>query len=141
MCIQVENIGMRTAQIEGFGWTTGYANVWRFLPKALRLRSVHQLPDYEWAINKNFPWTLEPGESQSTFMRREEFIAGMAEHHDHGLFRTSPIRRRPFLLHHRVYVTVATLRRMCRSEEHTSELQSLMRISYAVFCLKKKQKK
>src|SRR3546814_12507098 len=40
------------------------------------------------------------------------------------------------------------LRRVCsisqaaqwRSEEHTSELQSLMRISYAVFCLKKKKK-
>src|SRR3546814_6698213 len=36
-------------------------------------------------------------------------------------------------------------RRLCRpddvrSEEHTSELQSLMRISYAVFCLKKKNK-
>src|SRR3546814_9262921 len=30
--------------------------------------------------------------------------------------------------------------RGCRSEEHTSELQSLMRISYAVFCLKKKNK-
>src|SRR3546814_5909506 len=29
---------------------------------------------------------------------------------------------------------------VCRSEEHTSELQSLMRISYAVFCLKKKTK-
>src|SRR3546814_4371000 len=29
--------------------------------------------------------------------------------------------------------------RAIRSEEHTSELQSLMRISYAVFCLKKKQ--
>src|SRR3546814_7725965 len=29
---------------------------------------------------------------------------------------------------------------LCRSEEHTSELQSLMRISYAVFCLKKKTK-
>src|SRR3546814_2923166 len=29
-------------------------------------------------------------------------------------------------------------RRLRRSEEHTSELQSLMRISYAVFCLKKK---
>src|SRR3546814_8244955 len=27
---------------------------------------------------------------------------------------------------------------VCRSEEHTSELQSLMRISYAVFCLQKK---
>src|SRR3546814_7363402 len=32
-------------------------------------------------------------------------------------------------------------RRIDRSEEHTSELQSLMRISYAVFCLKKKKKK
>src|SRR3546814_20817770 len=31
--------------------------------------------------------------------------------------------------------------RTARSEEHTSELQSLMRISYAVFCLKKKKKK
>src|SRR3546814_6858426 len=31
-------------------------------------------------------------------------------------------------------------RAMLRSEEHTSELQSLMRISYAVFCLKKKNK-
>src|SRR3546814_7127643 len=30
-------------------------------------------------------------------------------------------------------------RRIRRSEEHTSELQSLMRISYAVFCLKKKK--
>src|SRR3546814_2688994 len=30
--------------------------------------------------------------------------------------------------------------RVRRSEEHTSELQSLMRISYAVFCLKKKKK-
>src|SRR3546814_963155 len=29
--------------------------------------------------------------------------------------------------------------RLSRSEEHTSELQSLMRISYAVFCLKKKK--
>src|SRR3546814_9173917 len=31
--------------------------------------------------------------------------------------------------------------KMSRSEEHTSELQSLMRISYAVFCLKKKKNK
>src|SRR3546814_6115747 len=35
---------------------------------------------------------------------------------------------------------VALMRpRIARSEEHTSELQSLMRISYAVFCLKKKK--
>src|SRR3546814_1304503 len=34
---------------------------------------------------------------------------------------------------------ISTLKPALRSEEHTSELQSLMRISYAVFCLKKKQ--
>src|SRR3546814_6267020 len=34
---------------------------------------------------------------------------------------------------------VGALRLRVRSEEHTSELQSLMRISYAVFCLKKKK--
>src|SRR3546814_1285166 len=35
---------------------------------------------------------------------------------------------------------VQQLEKIYRSEEHTSELQSLMRISYAVFCLKKKNK-
>src|SRR3546814_10776662 len=35
----------------------------------------------------------------------------------------------------------ATFMNESRSEEHTSELQSLMRISYAVFCLKKKNNK
>src|SRR3546814_6216831 len=37
-------------------------------------------------------------------------------------------------------VEFAQRRGHARSEEHTSELQSLMRISYAVFCLKKKKK-
>src|SRR3546814_1271736 len=37
--------------------------------------------------------------------------------------------------------TTGNPRRSARSEEHTSELQSLMRISYAVFCLKKKKYK
>src|SRR3546814_8743683 len=36
-------------------------------------------------------------------------------------------------------LTIWRIRRRIRSEEHTSELQSLMRISYAVFCLKKKK--
>src|SRR3546814_5667235 len=35
----------------------------------------------------------------------------------------------------------AAISQLDRSEEHTSELQSLMRISYAVFCLKKKNTK
>src|SRR3546814_5924506 len=42
---------------------------------------------------------------------------------------------RPLLLQHDPGIEAA------RSEEHTSELQSLMRISYAVFCLKKKKYK
>src|SRR3546814_2723466 len=43
------------------------------------------------------------------------------------------------LWHHGKAVTVQSSVRMARSEEHTSELQSLMRQSYAVFCLKKKK--
>src|SRR3546814_5043303 len=48
--------------------------------------------------------------------------------------------------HHLYYMAVQEAHRHApgvvgrRSEEHTSELQSLMRISYAVFCLKKKNK-
>src|SRR3546814_7254812 len=38
------------------------------------------------------------------------------------------------------YETTPLIGSESRSEEHTSELQSLMRISYAVFCLKKKKK-
>src|SRR3546814_7307831 len=40
-----------------------------------------------------------------------------------------------------VSVCIAVYLPIRRSEEHTSELQSLMRISYAVFCLKKKKNK
>src|SRR3546814_3389086 len=39
-----------------------------------------------------------------------------------------------------VCLTQLSAQQKYRSEEHTSELQSLMRISYAVFCLKKKKK-
>src|SRR3546814_9173529 len=42
---------------------------------------------------------------------------------------------------HENALSVLSERRVRRSEEHTSELQSLMRLSYAVFCLKKKTKK
>src|SRR3546814_2436477 len=54
-------------------------------------------------------------------------LAGIATPHPTG-------RVRFFVEGHR-----SRRRRETRSEEHTSELQSLMRISYAVFCLKKKQ--
>src|SRR3546814_10400526 len=39
-----------------------------------------------------------------------------------------------------VVSTMVTVNVTCRLDEHTSELKSLMRISYAVFCLKKKKK-
>src|SRR3546814_5764464 len=48
---------------------------------------------------------------------------------------TDPIRLREAELHEQYDRDCITY----RSEEHTSELQSLMRISYAVFCLKKKK--
>src|SRR3546814_7547600 len=44
----------------------------------------------------------------------------------------------PFLVIDMVVANILLALGMMRSEEHTSELQSLMRISYAVFCLKKK---
>src|SRR3546814_3577607 len=53
-----------------------------------------------------------------------------------GSQRESQVERKPQLIDRRRRCN----RRDRRSEEHTSELQSLMRISYAVFCLKKKQK-
>src|SRR3546814_6586819 len=40
-----------------------------------------------------------------------------------------------------LYLARLLLQRIDRSEEHTSDLQSLMRISYAVFCLQKKKQK
>src|SRR3546814_12542667 len=56
------------------------------------------------------------------------------------LFR-SPTRCQPFWRAAASTSTMAScpVSRARRSEEHTSELQSLMRISYAVFCLKKKK--
>src|SRR3546814_3382159 len=47
------------------------------------------------------------------------------------------ISRKPTMMRSRLVDSMSALE-VDRSEEHTSELQSLMRISYAVFCLKKK---
>src|SRR3546814_5010267 len=61
------------------------------------------------------------------------------------LFRSPDRLRRPARYRHLLLALPARDRREprdavgSRSEEHTSELQSLMRISYAVFCLKKKK--
>src|SRR3546814_7917410 len=52
--------------------------------------------------------------------------------------RQALARIQPSVDHHDLVALVGATRSWWRSEEHTSELQSLMRISYAVFCLKKK---
>src|SRR3546814_10279132 len=57
---------------------------------------------------------------------------------DHAIHAAAARRRNDIFLFDRRHAH-AFIRRKGRSEEHTSELQSLMRISYAVFCLKKKQ--
>src|SRR3546814_6632249 len=59
------------------------------------------------------------------------------------LFPYTTLFRSQSFANHRPHASVAippAHRKGNRSEEHTSELQSLMRISYAVFCLKKKKK-
>src|SRR3546814_7301463 len=54
---------------------------------------------------------------------------------------TTTLRReRTFQHHQHMDPAASDVTETGRSEEHTSELQSLMRISYAVFCLKKKKK-
>src|SRR3546814_8408016 len=64
----------------------------------------------------------------------EALLAAVGEHRDQrGVERAVEIGRR----HHDIRRFAAQFQ-IDRSEEHTSELQSLMRISYAVFCLKKK---
>src|SRR3546814_4341283 len=59
---------------------------------------------------------------------------GRYRRHRRGRARPRPVTRSARLARGKSQAAVAA-----RSEEHTSELQSLMRISYAVFCLKKKK--
>src|SRR3546814_8059237 len=64
-------------------------------------------------------------------------------HHRHAHRRAIPVPAGHRAHHHHVHGDMeldAVQLHHHRSEEHTSELQSLMRISYAVFCLKKKNR-
>src|SRR3546814_1490450 len=70
--------------------------------------------------------------------RHLDEVLGAPRRHGIGEFRGAPAAVEIALHMHVLDLHVAG---RPRSEEHTSELQSLMRISYAVFCLKKKNKK
>src|SRR3546814_10007898 len=103
------------------------------------------------------PDTLFPS---TTLLRSDAAPADRAQHHPisqvdhhHALSRPTstcgrgdrdlPVARHLHHVAHRHLVIVCIRHSLyavgVRSEEHTSELQSLMRISYAVFCLKKKK--
>src|SRR3546814_9020078 len=78
-------------------------------------------------------WAHDRDEEKAAFQQAADFMVDR-------------LRRYPdaHIYHYAAYEETA-LKRLAmfhgtRSEEHTSELQSLMRISYAVFCLKKKKK-
>src|SRR3546814_9700949 len=80
-----------------------------------------------------------------TTLFRSAIAAGRANLPDalrRSLVDGDPLGRRVAQSHHQP-CGAAGIGQICcvRSEEHTSELQSLMRISYAVFCLKKKKNK
>src|SRR3546814_7277874 len=66
--------------------------------------------------------------------------SGSLNVHRHGLFEGSFLNPVQHLIRVLDDFWIFDKRIITRSEEHTSELQSLMRISYAVFCLKKKKK-
>src|SRR3546814_3838270 len=71
---------------------------------------------------------LHPPAMQQEFRQLLEHDTGVLDRVKHA----TAVDREPHAYMHRV----AGLAQQHRSEEHTSELQSLMRISYAVFCLK-----
>src|SRR3546814_9504338 len=102
---------------------------------AVLVRASHALNFVEQALNqKGIRYTLSGGKK---FQDRAEikdisaYLRLIANAHDRMAFEraiAAPKRN----------VGAGLLDDIDRSEEHTSELQSLMRISYAVFCLKKK---
>src|SRR3546814_1807806 len=99
-------------------------------PYTTLFRSAFQHPNYEF-LGSICTFQLEIENHQEIEHHRTEEAEQNAFHQ---LLRCIDF-------HSDLYDTMTQLfRHRSRSEEHTSELQSLMRISYAVFCLKKKKK-
>src|SRR3546814_9009332 len=95
------------------------------------------------AIGHGFAHGSEMGAGASAYPFAGGFLIATALLHGLGLlvsrWATGAAQRRVGRATGLVVLVAAAT--MTRSEEHTSELQSLMRISYAVFCLKKKTQK
>src|SRR3546814_5766178 len=120
------------------------ASVWRFRISCVETRAqLHQtaphpaLDGAERRLHRGRKFrmgiALVVGEQHAFARFRRQFIEAMRE-----LADAFSLDRAQFRIDG-VAVGKCHWRRIVRSEEHTSELQSLMRISYAVFCLKKKK--
>src|SRR3546814_5271900 len=84
------------------------------------------------------------GDAQTGACHCRRVIDAVSDHGDAAVLCDQPFDRFDLLFGKQFSVNLIDAgfaRDGVRSEEHTSELQSLMRISYAVFCLKKKKKK
>src|SRR3546814_10832161 len=85
----------------------------------------------------NIPWSYPFGIDGFMTVASGDLIGGGMDDVEKGVealwhdWRRDPARKYPQCIKPQLYTK--------RSEEHTSELQSLMRISYAVFCLKQKK--
>src|SRR3546814_8296899 len=93
-------------------------------------------------VSGNFKVYLQEGDEQKIVVEADENLVPEVKHfivdNTLNIYTSDQVKKRITL-----WVTlqdVNNLNKFGRSEEHTSELQSLMRISYAVFCLKKKTK-
>src|SRR6056297_225556 len=90
------------------------------------------LADFE-TVTRNLERAVKAAKTgRKEDLARRDLLARVADHLDQG----QPVRSMP--LDENQWLMLRDLH-LLRSEEHTSELQSLRRISYAVFCLKKKK--
>src|SRR3546814_3580422 len=97
-------------------------------------------------LHQFLPAAIRPLAPQMVIVGRAMTVLEADVFEEEAANSANPVMRKPFGL---MFEALDSLQRnevyICsgasRSEEHTSELQSLMRISYAVFCLKKKKMK
>src|SRR3546814_1808190 len=103
-----------------------------FLPKEVIAKKKHGfgMPFYEWT--RDHPRLRQLAYDSLGSLRRRHLVRG------EFLDRVMREHARPEPTPYDGLVWDLMMLELWRSEEHTSELQSLMRISYAVFCLKKK---
>src|SRR3546814_9531009 len=94
-----------------------------------------------WKIKRPDAAPVADATSPSPAVIREDEASIIASLHPHISQREEKLLQLRMAIHQALLdkINLSMLDKLPRSEEHTSELQSLMRISYAVFCLKKKK--